>query len=471
MQNIEELRARQDEIVARLKELDNESEGRALTDDAQGEWDSLDAEYDRNEKAIAAYESRQDRMRSMSARSESREDEPVAAPQRTRKSHVPDDPTDLDGYRMRATSYEDLSRSLTEGARRLVEDAVFADERADEDATKARLERLLKKGDTEDRELARRIIGTSSETYERAFGKSLLYKPLTAEEQRALSLTTTAGGYAVPVVLDPTVILTSDGYEAPIRSLARVETIVGNTWQGVSSAGITASYGAEATEASDNAPTLAQPSANVEKAQAFVPYSIEIGQDWASMQSEIARMLADAKGDLESYQFLHGLGHSSTAPEGLLVGATYAYTTAATATFAVADLYGLINALPPRWRRRAQFAGNRAAYDKIRQFDSSGGASLWVQLAFNQPSNLVGFPAHEWSDYVSTTTTSGSTLMTIGDFSQFLIVDRVGMNVELVPHLFATANNRPSGQRGLYAYWRNTSDVLVATAFRHLKLL
>jgi predicted phage gp36 major capsid-like protein len=40
------------------------------------------------------------------------------------------------------------------------------------------------------------------------------------------------------------------------------------------------------------------------------------------------------------------------------------------------------------------------------------------------------------------------------------------MNVELVPHLFATANNRPSGQRGFYAWWRVGADSVNDAAFR-----
>jgi predicted phage gp36 major capsid-like protein len=36
-----------------------------------------------------------------------------------------------------------------------------------------------------------------------------------------------------------------------------------------------------------------------------------------------------------------------------------------------------------------------------------------------------------------------------------------------VPHLFG-ANRRPTGQRGLYAFWRNNSKVLVDNAFRVL---
>ena len=41
------------------------------------------------------------------------------------------------------------------------------------------------------------------------------------------------------------------------------------------------------------------------------------------------------------------------------------------------------------------------------------------------------------------------------------------MMVDVVPHLFG-ANRRPTGQRGLYAMWRNNSKVLVDNAFRVL---
>jgi hypothetical protein len=53
------------------------------------------------------------------------------------------------------------------------------------------------------------------------------------------------------------------------------------------------------------------------------------------------------------------------------------------------------------------------------------------------------------------------------DFSRFVIVDRIGLSIELIPHLFG-ANRRPSGERGMYAYWRNGSKVVDAGAFRVL---
>jgi hypothetical protein len=49
---------------------------------------------------------------------------------------------------------------------------------------------------------------------------------------------------------------------------------------------------------------LAQPSVDTAKAFAFVPFSIEIGQDWTSLHAEVARLFADAKDVLEATAFL-----------------------------------------------------------------------------------------------------------------------------------------------------------------------
>jgi predicted phage gp36 major capsid-like protein len=49
----------------------------------------------------------------------------------------------------------------------------------------------------------------------------------------------------------------------------------------------------------------------------------------------------------------------------------------------------------------------------------------------------------------------------------FLIVDRVGLDVEAIPHAFGS-NMRPLGQRGRWAMRRNSSAVLNANPFRVL---
>jgi HK97 family phage major capsid protein len=236
-------------------------------------------------------------------------------------------------------------------------------------------------------------------------------------------------------------------------------------------------FTAEAQEAGDDAPVLAQPTVNIEKAMAFVPMSIEIAEDWAGIQQDMAMVFADAKNQLESQKFLTGLGHASHEPQGLIAvgGATAVTSTATTAVFAVADLFSLDNALSPRYRPGASIVGNRNTFQKVRQF-ASNGVNIWVQLQGNLPPELIGYPAYEWSNMSGAVTTSNSTILVLGDFNYFAIVDRVGMNIEFIPHLFGSINRYPTGQRALYMYWRTSSQVLspslgANSAFQSLKVL
>lgn len=476
MASLTDLKAKLDELRTDLADIDKEHAGERLADDVKARWNDLNEEYEQTRKTIEELEERAERVAELSTR-DSNTEKPATDRRGLRVGkRVPDNLFDLAEYRSMTSTEEQYGEALRDGAMKVIENASFPHPDAKREEQQAHIARLL---DTIDRSsdedmprraLARRIIATSDPVYQRAFAKHLAQRPLNQDEARALGIGSQGGGYPVPIVLDPTVILTSNGQVNPIRQLARVEPIVGNTWNGVSSAGITASYSAEAVEATDNSPTLTQPSLNVEKAKAFVPFSIEAGEDWGSLQSEMARLLQDAKDALESTKFAFGAGHGSQEPQGLLVGATAIVTTAATATFAVADIYSLLEGLPPRWQPGASFVANLKYLNKIRQFDTYGGASLWVQLGNGTPSRLLDIPTFQYSAY-STAATSGASIVTIGDFSQYLIADRIGMNIELVPQLFGTVSNYPTGQRGLFAYWRNSAVVLSPTAFKTLKLL
>jgi hypothetical protein len=58
-----------------------------------------------------------------------------------------------------------------------------------------------------------------------------------------------------------------------------------------------------------------------------------------------------------------------------------------------------------------------------------------------------------------------------GDFQAgYLIADRLGMSVELVPHLFGATNRFPTGQRGLFAIWRTGGGVTAANALRYMEV-
>ena len=324
---------------------------------------------------------------------------------------------------------------------------------------------------------ARYLAAVGDPNYNSAFGKMLM-DPMTGhlrfsaaeveavrrvsavESERALSLTGSAGGFAVPFELDPSILLTSAGAINPIREIARTETIAVDEWRGVSSAGVTAAFAAEATETTDNAPTLAQPTISTEKAQAFVPFSIEVGMDWTSLQAELARLFADSKNTLESAKFLSGTG--TNEPFGVLTGTTNTVNAGAGQTFTAANLYALLEALPARFRPRGALVAGLNAINRIAQFETAAGARLFPEISDGR---VLTKPIYEASD-MPVLATSNKFLL-FGDFSMFLIVDRIGLTIELIPHLVGT-NHRPTGQRGLYAFWRVGSKVLDAAAFRAL---
>lgn len=467
---VEERAARQAEIKSRLAEIDQEYSGSELPEEVRTEWTELDEEYDTHERAITDANKRRERLARLAGESKTDRPSEFARPVmgvRTAKNIY-----DLGEIRNMARSFEELPDLYRDHAMRAVETSRYPGV-PDRERAQGQVSHLLDTIDDKNGTLARRILATGSPVYERAFGKAVVAgrtDMLTTEERTALSLgSDTNGGYAVPFMLDPSVILTSDGVINPLRQVARIVQIVGKEWQGLTSAGITVSRDNEAAEVSDDSPTFAQPAVRTVRVQGFVRFSVELEQDWASLRSEMTTMLADAKQTEEGTSFVTGDGTGNN-PGGVPGSLDYATCQVdGGGSFTSADLYAVEEDLAPRWRSRAVWMANKSIYNRVRQLGSaSDGGDLWVRLGAGMPPELIGYSAYEASAMTTTTAGTNDRLLVFGDFSQFLIVDRVGMSVELIPHLFATANNLPSGQRGLYAFWRNNSEVLVQNAFRFL---
>src|SRR5574338_370282 len=293
LRSAEELRARADEVQAELTEMNLESEGRMFSEEQRERFAALKEERDEAIKRAKELEAREAMVAEYSESAEKRE-------RISFNTHRPGSSATKNIYALEDLPFERESRigELQDRAKRALDKAHLNADSAD------RVAGLIEQDRSGD--LSQRIMVTDSPAYKRAFSKYLVQKPLTSEEARALS---SAQNYAVPAFVDPTVVLTSAGANNPVRQIARVITITGNTWTGVASAGISASFDAEAAEVSDDTPSLSQPSANVEKAQAFVQYPIEVGDDWGALESEMSMMFADAKDLLESSKFLTGLGH------------------------------------------------------------------------------------------------------------------------------------------------------------------
>jgi HK97 family phage major capsid protein len=469
----EEREARQSEIRVRLQEIDNEFNGATLPGETQNEWDSLNTEFDSNETAIAADQRRKARLADMASRQAGEQ----VTPQVPHVIRRPDNIYDLAAIRQQARSIDEVPSLMRDAAMRIVEQTRFPGRGVKHSEAADHIQYLLDFVDDEHGTFARRLIVTGSPTYQRAFGKACLAlstNTLTAEESRALAMGAGASGaFAVPFTLDPTVILTSTGVLNPIRQIARIETITGQQWQGVTSAGIVVSRAAEAAPASDNSPALAQPTLTPTRVQGFVPFSYEVDQDWTGLQSEMFRLLADAKNVEEGTAFINGTG-IGVNPNGVVktLNASQQIGTAG-ATVLMANVYSLESGLNPRFRPGATFLASKSTYNLIRNLDNTGGSQLWQRVGFGIPPELLGYPALEVSTMVTGPNNVGDRWMIFGDFSQFLIVDRLGMSVELIPQIFNVAAapglGMPTGQRGLYAIWRNSSKILADAAFQVLQ--
>jgi len=286
-----------------------------------------------------------------------------------------------------------------------------------------------------------------------------------------MSLTSATGGYALPTLLDPTIIKTGTGTKNPIRRIARVETGTQNVWHGLTASNVTTYWKAEGSAFTDGSPSTGGPSVTAAALTAYVIGSYEIFED-SGLQAQLGGLISDSFDVAEAAAFISGSG--STAPKGIVTaisataGSTVTATTRGSFTSASAvDLYAVVNAVPVRFEDTSTWVANKATYNTIRQMDTTGGGLFWAPLGPGTPTQLLGSPNVSAQD-MSAATTSGTVLAILGDFSRFLIYDRIGTTIELVPNV-VDGSGLPTGQRGILARKRVGSDVLDVNAFRFLK--
>jgi HK97 family phage major capsid protein len=341
------------------------------------------------------------------------------------------------------------------------------------EAAKERMHLLLE-GDSKHTPLiARHMLLTGSAEYHEEFQTYVKSKGTYVGEamRAAMSLTDSAGGYLVPFTLDPTIILTNAGIQDPLRQISTIKTIATDTWNGVTSAGVTAEWLGEGSEAADASPGFGQPVITPRKAAAWVFGSYEVLAD-SGFASELGRLLGDAKARLEGAAFATG-NVGASQPRGVVAGVAAVtasiVTSATTNAYVVGDVYRVSDALRPRDAAQASWIGNKKIFSLTRQFDTSGGSAFWANLGMAVPNQLLGQNIYECSTMTGAVSTSALVLLA-GNFSEFYIVDRVGMSVMYEPMVKSTGSNRPTGQAGWFAFWRVGSDVVDAAAFRLLQL-
>lgn len=475
-----------DQIRNRMAELRANIETLALIDgdldDSQrAAWATDTAEYDQLEAQLAERAERAQRLTTLQATAETGDGAQAVEHARTvqlatggagngvdiydRTGLHTDDENDGGTYRDRAlASIERWDRSIPadwrESAEKLVENAPNS---------------------PRDRAVADHILKTGNPDYVRAFMKYLqnpnAVSTLPEAERAALNEgTTTQGGFLVPPFLDPTIILTNTGVTNPFRSISTVKSIMTQTWKGVTSAGVSAEWTAEASEMTDASPTFLQPTITPVRADAYVQASFEVLED-TNIGQELGMLFADARDRLEGAAFATGTG--STQPYGIvteleLVTASRVSSNTNGALGAV-DIFALDNNLPPRWRPGASWVANKAMWNQVRQLATGTGGNqfaFWTDFGGGRPAGLIGYPVYESSamqSTISAATASNDDLIVLGDFSQYFIIDRIGMSVAYNPLVIGT-NRRPTGEVGWAAFWRVGARTVNADAFRMLRL-
>jgi HK97 family phage major capsid protein len=312
--------------------------------------------------------------------------------------------------------------------------------------------------------IARHMLLTGSEEYQEAF-RAYVEDPEGMAQRTALSLTLANGGYLLPYVLDPTIVLNNNGSANPWRRISNVKQTTSNTWNGVTSAGVTASWITEGLIANDSTPTVGNIQITPQKAAAWVFGSYEVLED-TDFGQQLPRLLADAKDRLEENAFAVGAG-TGGVPQGVLTGATTTVQTATTLAVGVGDIYAAQAALPPRFRNApgAAWVANVAQINRTRQLDTAGGASFWTNLGKGAPETLIGAPIYE-SSSMDPALAVGTKLMVFGDFGQYYVIDRVGVSLIYEPLVKASGGQLPSGQAGWFLFWRVGAQVAVPGAFR-----
>jgi HK97 family phage major capsid protein/HK97 family phage prohead protease len=487
-----------EDMASRVKELEEALERQAvafpgrLPEDEQTHWDTDVAELNELRADITAWDARQAIVEDNSQKPKNveRAFEAPKVNQINRKS----DADIYDFTESRFRSEDEKLQTWRDDAMRATEVTTFPHPDTNVEQSRDRIAWLLDHHDSPDKELARRIKATGSPVYKRAFNKILKGQQayLTPEEQRGTALAVgvdATGGFTVPFAFDPTIIAIGahTGAINPYRRACRVVPIVGtDTWNALTATAVTATRTTEAAPAIEQGPTFAQPQYIVKRVQAQITYSLEMGQDRPDLSSEMAVLISEAKDNEEEASFATGVGTTvfplGVGPVNGTAGAYTSITTATSVTLAAADFDAVEAALPVRHRFNAQWFLNRTSIRRAQSLETTGGKLFGgsqypavgnpaLDSAGNTGLRLLMYPVNE-SPSLPTAQTANIVIGTLLNPDSYVIVDRIGMSVQLIPFIFgASQGNLVTGQQALYAMWRNDARPINVDAGRTLRYL
>lgn len=158
--------------------------------------------------------------------------------------------------------------------------------------------------------------------------------------------------------------------------------------------------------------------------------------------------------------------NATSTPTGKQTGLTYIpYIPSTNANLLTPDcLLTAMHDLKAYYRPRSTWVMTTATLGVIRLFKDSQNRPLWQPFAAGGlPATIYDRPYVEMPDMNEIG--ANNFPIAIGDFSNYLIVDRVGLNMKQLDELYAV-----QGLVGFIARSRNGGDVLIPEAFRAIKI-
>jgi HK97 family phage major capsid protein len=269
------------------------------------------------------------------------------------------------------------------------------------------------------------------------------------------------GAFALPLQLDSTILFTNAGIASPHRNLARHELGTSNTWNGVTSAGATANFVAEATAVTDTTPSIGQLVITPYKIMTWIYGSFEVLDD-TNLAEQVPRLFDEARSRLEGTVFATGSG-TPPNPFGVVTRSA-ADATAGNPTAAL--IYAMDQNLPPRFRNggKVAWAANETVRNICRQIPAFTGAvtSIVNDNTADGIPEMLGYDFYESSAMLSGTV--GNRELLLGDWSSYIIVDRLPSVVLAEPLVLTGSPGLPTGQRGWLNYSRVGADTVTQGA-------
>jgi len=280
--------------------------------------------------------------------------------------------------------------------------------------------------------------------------------------------TGTGGTYWLPLVLDPTVILTNAGAASPWRKYCRVVQTTSSAWNGVASTGVTSAWLGEGAISSDLTPTIVQLQIPVFKQAAWVTASFEVTEDQPAVAAAVPMMIADAKDRLEEAAFVTGNGTSQ--PAGAVTRATVDGSTGLVSLANAVSVFSLLTNLPVRFRvypsANPFWAANIAVINLLRAVTAFSAATSAIVDDSTTPPRMFGYPLEESTTMDASNAVGGHKNLILLDGHSYLLVDRIGTQMVFEPLVPGTGGVIPAGIAGWFAWSRTGADVATATALR-----